>query len=67
MNMPGFTAEAALYSASTHYQMLGTATEANKPIHPAFGFPSSCAVICRPCEEAGGICIHLRNGRCACA
>ena len=68
MKIPNFSAEAALYRTSTHYQMFGTAIQAKGSIHPAsFRSPSfSCAMICDACEAVGGICIHLGNGRCAC-
>jgi hypothetical protein len=66
MNIPNFTAEAALNRANTFYQMSGAALQTNGAIYPAYQFPS-CSVICRKCEDAGGTCIHLGNGRCACA
>lgn len=67
MNIPNFTAEAALYRASTYYQMPGNATQTKGAIHPAFRSPSfSCEAICEACDAVGGTCIHIGNGRCAC-
>jgi hypothetical protein len=78
--IPGFTAENALHENRGYYRaivgvyaMLRTSDSAqpfglhnDSFVFPAFGLPS-CAILCSRCEEAGGICIHLGNGRCLCA
>jgi len=44
INIPGFTAEAALCRTSTHYRMRVAATQANGAVQPAFLI---CFPVCR--------------------
>jgi hypothetical protein len=64
MNLPGFTAEAALWCGSGHYYTAANAQNAPAAVNPAM--VSATMIICGPCMRYGGfsyqICRHVVNG-----
>jgi hypothetical protein len=58
MNIPGFTAEAALCRTSTHYHMRVAATQANGAVQPALWF---CFPVCFPIR---GVTVCLNQWQC---
>jgi hypothetical protein len=63
MNMPGFTAEAALDAARTHYRTVESVAHTEGDLRLAF-LPGTCFQRClRSCED-DPFCYH--NCRCIC-
>ena len=66
MNLPGFTAESALWRGSGHYYTAANAQNAPVAVNPAM--ISATGIVCGPCMRMGGrgygyqICHHVVNG-----
>jgi hypothetical protein len=69
MNMPGFTAEASLYTASTGYCRTGQSSGSHaNAVVPAIPFCGNCDYILENCERNGyrprALCLACLTGNC---
>lgn len=68
MNIPGFTAEASLYRASSDYVGSGFGNSHSGGVIPAIPFCGNCDYILENCERNGGrpaaLCRMCETGNC---